>query len=494
MRRVLVILGVTALLVGAFVALGAGGDSGGNYRVRALFDTAAFIVKGEDVKIAGVKVGKIESLSVTEDNKAAVVLNITEPGYQDFRKDATCLIRPQSLIGEQYVECVPTRPRGVGETKPPELAEIEDGPGKGQRLLPTSQTRTTVAVDLIGNINRLPVRQRLSLVINELGVTLAGRGEDLNDVIRRAAPALEETDEVLELIAKQNRVLAKLAVDSDQIMRPLARERKSLTSFAKQSSTVAAATVERGEDFRRNFQKLPTFLRELTPTMQRLGQFSDATLPVATDLRLGARAINELFRQTGPFSRAATPALADLGDVGDEGIPALRRSLPIVKDLRAFGREIVPVADDLEALLTSFRKNEGIERFMDTFYYTVQATNGFDQFGHFLRAGLVVNSCSTYTVSPNPECLSKFTRSASASTAGAGDGTQYVAPDNPTMLNTAKVLNGAKAADVLGADERRRVQGEVATNLGQAKAAATEPASGPEATDDVMDFLFGAEK
>ena len=42
-------------------------------------------IPGEDVKIAGVKVGKIESLDVTKDNRAAVVLNITEPGFQDFR-------------------------------------------------------------------------------------------------------------------------------------------------------------------------------------------------------------------------------------------------------------------------------------------------------------------------------------------------------------------------------------------------------------------------
>lgn len=496
MRRIGLILGVTALLVGAFVATGAGGEGGSGYQVRALFDTAAFIVKGEDVKISGVKVGKIRSLSVTPDNKAAVVLDITEPGYQDFRKDATCTIRPQSLIGEQYVECVPTQPRAEGEPLPPALAEIEDGPGAGQRLLPTEQTRTTVAIDLIGNINRLPVRQRLSLIINELGIGLAGRGEDLNAVIRRAAPALEETDKLLDLVADQNQVLAKLATDSDQIMRPLAREREHITGFAKRSSTVAAATVERQAAFRANFQKLPGFLRELTPTMRRLGQFSDATLPVATNLRVGARAINELIQRTGPFTRAATPALADLGDVGDVGIPALRRSLPIVRDLRAFGRQVVPVADDLEALLTSFRRNEGIERFMDTFFYTVQATNGFDQFGHFLRAGLLVNSCSEYAVTPAPECLSRFSPTSTASAAGTGDGTQSVAADDPVMQATAKVLNGAKPSDVLSAQQRREVQEQIDTNLGRAQQAAAVPAPaapGEGATDDVMDFLFGAD-
>ncbi len=70
---------------------------------------------------------------------------------------------------------------------------------------------------------------------------------------------------------------------------------------------------------------------------------------MATNLRAGASVINELIQRTGPFSRAATPALRGLGDVGDEGIPALRASLPIVQDLHKFGNQIRPVARDLLA-------------------------------------------------------------------------------------------------------------------------------------------------
>jgi phospholipid/cholesterol/gamma-HCH transport system substrate-binding protein len=474
-RRVLVAIGVAGLLIGAFVALGAGGG-GGDYQIRAIFDSAAFVVKGEDVKIAGVRVGSIASLSVTPDNQAAVVLNITEPGYQDFRKDATCRIRPQSLIGEQFVECAPTQPRGVGDPLPPELPTIDDGDGKGQHLLPVEQTGTSVALDLIGDINRLPVRQRLSLIINELGVGLAGRGEDLNDVIRRAAPALQETDKVLNLVAKQNKVLEQLAVDSDQILEPLAKERKHITGFAVQSTKVAAATVERQQALAENFRKLPTFLAELQPTMRRLGDLADQGTPVAADLRLGAQAINELIERTGPFSEAATPALTRLGAVGKQGIPALRASLPIVKDLRAFGTQIKPVARDLAQTLTSFRRNGGLRRIMDYIYFQVQAINGFDTFGHFLRAGLVVNTCSTYSTTPNSECLSKFINDTrrSAGTGATGD---------PVLDRTAAVLAGASAAEVLNAEKRKQIRRQVQRNLAKIKQ--------PETSTDLMDFLFG---
>ena len=36
------------------------------------------------------------------------------------------------------------------------------------------------------------------------------------------------------------------------------------------------------------------------------------------------------------------------------------------------------------------------------------AVNGFDTFGHYLRAGLIVNQCSTYAVTPTPGCTANF--------------------------------------------------------------------------------------
>jgi ABC-type transporter Mla subunit MlaD len=99
-----------ALVVAALFAVGAAGpDTGGSYKVRAIFDDVASAVPGEDVKIAGAKIGKIDSMTVTPEKKAAVVLDITDDGFSPFHDDAHCTIRPQSLIGEKYVECDPGR-------------------------------------------------------------------------------------------------------------------------------------------------------------------------------------------------------------------------------------------------------------------------------------------------------------------------------------------------------------------------------------------------
>ncbi|HEX5498413.1 MAG TPA: MlaD family protein, partial [Thermomicrobiales bacterium] len=111
------------------VALVSGGGGGNGYVVRGIFDSGGFMVSGEQVRIAGANVGEIESVGVTMPGevdgykngkpiavpgKAVIAMKIEDPGFQDFRKDAGCLIRPQSLIGEKFVDCTPTLPRAPG--------------------------------------------------------------------------------------------------------------------------------------------------------------------------------------------------------------------------------------------------------------------------------------------------------------------------------------------------------------------------------------------
>ena len=168
-RRGLVagIAGTAGVVVLVFLALAAGGSSGG-YSVRAIFDNAGNVIPGEDVKIDGVKVGVVGSVTPTPQAKAAVVLKIANPGFQDFRSDATCIVRPQALIGEKFVDCVPTQPRVAGTPLPPALKQIPSGQeGAGQWLLPVKNTSSPVDVDLLGDISRLmSPRDRKSTRLN----------------------------------------------------------------------------------------------------------------------------------------------------------------------------------------------------------------------------------------------------------------------------------------------------------------------------------------
>jgi ABC-type transporter Mla subunit MlaD len=419
-KRVIAI-GVALLAAGVVVVLGTGAKSdNGTYRVRAIFNSAFTVIAGEDVKISGVKVGKISKLEVTPDNKAAVVLDITEPGFQDFRKDGTCTIRPQSLIGERFVECTPTQPKAEGDPAAPKLDKIEKGDGKGQYLLPDSQTKKPIDIDLVGNIMRLPYRQRLSIIINELGTGLAANGDELRQAVRAANPALEETDKVLKILAGQNQVLADLAKNGDEVLRPLARDRAKVADFIVKANTTAKASAERRSDIERNIQKFPAFLRELKPTMQRLGGLADQMTPVLTDLGAAAPDINRFIKALGPFSQAGIPALTTLGDASVVGDQALIKSKPIIGDLRTFAGEAKPLTKNLNLLLTSLQQTGGIERLMDFLYFQAAATNGYDSIGHYLRAVLVITQCSTYiTKGPATGCSSKWPPATSATAARA---------------------------------------------------------------------------
>ena len=281
MRR-LVLLGlfaaITPWIVIGIVREATDNDADDHYFVRAIFDNASTLVEGQDVKVAGVPVGVVEEMEVADRNKAAVVLRIDNEDFTPFKRDANCTVRLQGLVGEKFVECEP----GSSSAQP--LPRIEEGDGEGERLLPVQNTSSPVDLDIVNDTLRLPYRQRFSILLNEFGTGLAGRGEDLNEVIHRANPALRETDKVLAILANQNRTLARLAEDSDRVLGPLAREREAFADWIVQANETGEASAERRVDLRRGINRLPAFLRELRPLMADLERFADQGTPLLRDL------------------------------------------------------------------------------------------------------------------------------------------------------------------------------------------------------------------
>ncbi|MGH2845299.1 MAG: MlaD family protein [Thermoleophilaceae bacterium] len=418
LRRVLLGALAVGLLLGSLAAAAGGGEDGG-YRVRAVFDNASFVIAGEDVRVAGVTVGKIDDVDLTRDNRAAVVLLIEDPAFVPFRRDAHCQIRLQSLIGEQYVECEPTQVREGGGPPPPPLEEIEAGRGEGQHLLPVQNTTTPIAPDLINNIMRLPVRERFRLIIGELGAGLAGNGERLRAALRRANPALRELNEVIAVLAGQDRLLARLVDESDAVLREWAPRREETAGFIDHAGATAAAAAERGEDIERNFERLPPFLRELEPTADRFSAFAAQMTPALESLGAEAPAINETVRRLGPFTDAAIPALVTLGDFAEEGrrvFPAIR---PLVRDLRELSDPLRPAATDLAGAFGSFDASGGVEELMRFIFFYANSVNGVDQRGHYVRSALGLYNCSARSGDPAGGCAATFDPSQGAAAQAA---------------------------------------------------------------------------
>jgi len=65
MRKALIAIGVVAAIVVVVALLAGGGSGGSGYVVRGIFDSGGFMVKGEEVRVAGATVGEIEAVGVT---------------------------------------------------------------------------------------------------------------------------------------------------------------------------------------------------------------------------------------------------------------------------------------------------------------------------------------------------------------------------------------------------------------------------------------------
>jgi phospholipid/cholesterol/gamma-HCH transport system substrate-binding protein len=424
MRKLLAILALVVAVV-AVVLLAMGRDDDDAYVVRAIFENSNFLVDGEEVRVAGATVGVIEAVDVTrpgeiasyEDGRpqsapgnAALVMKIEDPGFHDFRRDASCVIRPQSLIGEKFIDCRPTVPRAPGSAPAPPLREIPEGePGAGQYLLPLESNSSTVDPDLINNINRLPYAQRFRLILNELGAGLGGRGEDLQEIIERSNPVLRDVNKLLGTLAAQRNRLAQLSADSEQILTALSRERTSVAGFFSNAGAAAQASAERGPSLEASFNKLPAFLREFRKTMRGLQGFSDAAAPVFADFGRATPALTRATEALAPFSDASTVALKSLGATGETAGPLLRAADPVVRKTRDLARSGAQPTTDLAKFFVSTQKTKGWDGLVDLIYNTTASFNEFDQYGHFGRALITLSNCTDYVTAPQSGCVADFT-------------------------------------------------------------------------------------
>jgi phospholipid/cholesterol/gamma-HCH transport system substrate-binding protein len=414
-RRVASILASAALVAIAIALVRSGSSEGAKpvYDVTAVFDNAAFAVPGEDVRIAGANVGSIQSLNVCTGNKgpcpvgsplnkAAVTIAINDPRFTPFYANARCSIRPQSLIGERYVDCLP------GTSNAGTLPKITKGPGSGSYLLPVIRTSSPVDSDIVQDIYQQPIRERFALILQELGTGLAGRGSDLNEVIHRANPALGYTDQVIKILAKQNRELTQLSTDSDAVLTPLANARQQIQGFIRGANTTSTASAARANDIQQSFHLFPEFLRQLQPLLVDLGNLADQGTPLMQSLGQSATALGHQFQNLTPFAKAARPALIALGKSSQQSQPALIATEPLARQLLKLGQQGVPSATLLDQLLTSIDQTGGIEGLMSVLFNGTNAGNGFDALGHYARSEPLVGDCTAYTQRAVLGCSANF--------------------------------------------------------------------------------------
>jgi virulence factor Mce-like protein len=399
MRRIVLVAVLLVAAALAATALASSGEQGARANEFTVeLDNAFGIVENADVKVAGVRAGHVTDMRVDPKSTHALIdFQITENGFGSLREDAFCESRPQSLIGEYFVDCRP----GTSERKLP----------AGGRI-PIRQTASTIPVDLINNIMRRPYRERFGILISELGAGVGGRGGDLNDAIRRAVPALRETDQVLAELAQQNQVLSRLTRDADTVLGDLAGNRKDVGRWVTQTRRTAAASAERREDIRGSLARLPGFLREMTPTMAALGDAAQEQTPALENLDAASGQLARLFTNIPSFADATRTSLRSLAEASRTGRPAIKAARPTIRQLGEAVAHMPEVSNNLAIVLEHLGDRRfavekdprspggqgytGLEAVLQYVFDQSMAINIFDANSHLLKVNLFESKCSEY--------------------------------------------------------------------------------------------------
>jgi ABC-type transporter Mla subunit MlaD len=421
MRRIALIC---ALIVTPVIGLAAtaGADDSHTYEIEMY--NAFGIVKGSQVRIAGVNAGTVKDLNITPDKTAVVTVELSgDLGV--LGTNTKCSTEPQSLIAEYFISCEPAGP-------PINEDDDEDDP---QPDIPASHVSQTVQNDLVQNTLRLPFRERLTLLINEFGTALAGNPDSLNDAIRLGAPALTQLRKVTQILASQNTIIRDLNANSDEVIGRLAARRDDVVRFIREARDTAEISASRRDDLSRNFEILDDFLAELRPTLAELDNLAVQQTPLLTDLKAAAPGLTRLSVNLPSFNSASETSLKGLGEASDVGKQALTRGADEIAQLAEAGRNAPATAEILADFLRDIddprraveiddrvtadtgrdnplpdkkdtRGYTGLEGLLNYVYYQTGALNQYDQIGHLLHFTLYnVNTgpCGEFSSGRDPD-------------------------------------------------------------------------------------------
>ncbi|HYH52495.1 MAG TPA: hypothetical protein VD761_00025, partial [Solirubrobacterales bacterium] len=343
---------------------------------------------------------------------------------------------------------------------------------------------TSVDPDLINDIQTLPYAQRFRLIFNELGAGLAGRGDDLEVLVKRANPVLRDVDRLFGILSAQRDRLAQLTSDSDEIMRPFARERAQVAGFFSNAGAAAEASSERGAELEASLRKFPTFLREFRLTMRSLQGFSDAAAPVLADFGKAAPAFTDATRTLAPFSEATTVSLKSLGETGEAAGPLFREADPIVRKSTALAKSGAKPTTELAELFTSIEETKGWDALVELIYNTTATFNGFDQYGHFGRTLVTLTNCVDYDASAGGAsgCVSRFNGTNASENATTSSASLYRLLAQSLAQQTGGTAAEEGPATSIG-------QADTADASGEAGIAEASKTGG--GTEPLLDYLLG---
>ena len=306
------------------------------YNVNVTVPDAAALIRGNEVRVGGVRVGIVKTIQPVkgpDGHPVARLLLQLNKTVEPIRSDTTLIVRPRSPLGLKFLEVTPGK---HGKPIPP------------NGVLPLSQAKTPVELTDVLNGLDAPARSNLRGVLRELGDGFAGRGADLNATLAAAPELTKRARSVMSSLAAPSTNLSGLLTAADRTLaqiEPVAPQLASLlTNGAASAGALDAARPELGDVV----EQLP--LTETSATR---------ALRIARPVLAGA---DGLLRDLNRGSPYIVPAASRLHSALQRGIPALRNTTGLAgrleDTLRAARRlskdpATKPVLERLRATLVS---------------------------------------------------------------------------------------------------------------------------------------------
>lgn len=302
------------------------------YEVRARFDDAKGVVAGsQQVRMAGVKIGVIKAVDL--DHGQPVLTLSIQSKYGRLYRDARLRLRPSTPLDDLYVDVRRGSPSA--------------GVLTSADVLPGDRTQTPVDISRVMNTFDPDTRQRLGVLLDNLGTGLADRGASLRAAFVQAVPFLTMAKRTTGVVSRRQAVTRRLIANLADLTATLAHHNDDIAALIRHGDGALGELAGHDRKLAATIQELPgtlTAMRGAFASLRAAEAQLDPALrsldPVAADLRSGLQAL-------GRFGHDAQPALAALRSPVRRLTPLARELAPTARSLR---RALVPLTPEASHL------------------------------------------------------------------------------------------------------------------------------------------------
>jgi len=296
----------------AFVIIRSGGPAS-SHTLRASFDDVNQLVAGQQVRVAGRKVGEIKSIRLVA-GKPQVEMTVTDGHVWPLPRGTYAQARYGSTTSYllRYVELIP------GPRKAPPLAE--DG------LLPEVKNQNAFELDQSYRIFRGDTRKQVGGALDGRGQARGSRGDRIKAAVAAGGPGLGKTATFLGDLGADQQALRTLAVLGNRATGALAARDGQIRDLVTHAGNTFETLASRATAQQHSLDRLPEGLDQSKQTFARLDGSLDGLTQLVDDLRPGTgplRSLAHTLRTTLHELRIVAPLAAQTLGTGARAAPAI---------------------------------------------------------------------------------------------------------------------------------------------------------------------------